>query len=382
MNKEPIHSTPEGAGERSLRPALIISEHTLLEYSTSLEHLLLGFADESIPVTLVCPPGSDIDTVLSGTVEVIRYPVFDLPFTGFLNRKDLTEQLTRLKPTVLHCLCESKAQLTKKLAQQMDLPYVLSVNSLQQRWRHFAYQRQIHPLSISSNHCAKIIVSSESIAANIAKLYPRYAERIEQVNTGIFVDESIGCFSEPSRLPCIVIAHPFRNSEEFENLFGAVRHLTIDGYEFMTVVLGNGRAERQMRRLLAAFGLLQTVTIIPRLKPLRAVVGAGDIFIQPVASSAFNPLLLEAMSVGTVVASCKGGVDDMVIEDKTAVVFEPFDELSIKQNLQRLLDRREFARQIAKGAQEYLKRCHSVSNMISSTLRAYQDAEDWYKQSI
>ncbi|NIQ50068.1 MAG: glycosyltransferase, partial [Hydrotalea flava] len=96
--------------------------------------------------------------------------------------------------------------------------------------------------------------------------------------------------------------------------------------------------------LFAAFGLLQTVTIIPRLKPFRAVVGACDIFIQPVANSAFNPLLLEAMSVGTLVASCKGGVDDMVIEDKTAVVFDPFDEHSIKQNLQRLLDRRELAR--------------------------------------
>jgi len=340
---------------------------------------LLGFADESIPVTLVCPPGSNIDTVISGAVEVVRYPVFDLPFMGFLNRKNLTEQLTRLKPTVLHCLCESKAQLTKKLAQQMDLPYILSVNSLQQRWRHFAYQRQIHPLSISSSHCAKIIVPAESIAANMAKLYPRYAERIEQINTGTFVDETIGCFSVPSRLPCMVIAHPFRNSEEFDHLYGAVRHLTIDGYEFMTVVIGDGRAERQMRRLFAAFGLLQTITIIPRLKPLRIAVGAGDIFIQPVANSAFNPLLLEAMSIGTVVASCRGGVDDMIIEDKTAVVFDPFDELSIKQNLQQLLDRRELARQIAKGAQEYLRRCHSVSNMVSSTLHTYQEAEQWYK---
>ncbi len=361
---------------------MIISEHTLFEYSTSLEHLLVGFADESIPVTLVCPPRSDIESVLSGAVEVVRYPVFDLPFTGFLNMKDLTEQLTKLKPTVLHCLCESKARLTKKLAHQMDLPYVLSVNSLQQRWRNFVYQRQIHPLSISLSNCAKIIVPAESIVANMAKLYPKYAERIVQINTGTFVDENKICFNVPSRLPCMVIAHLLGKAEEFENLFGAIRHLTIDGYEFMTMVVGNGRAERQMRRLLAAFGLLQSVTIIPRLKPWRAVVGAGDIFIQPVASSAFNPRLLEAMSVGTVVASCKGGVDDMVIEGKTAVVFDPYDELSIRQNLQRLLDRRELARQIARGAQDYLKRCHSVSNMISSTLRVYQDAEHWYKHSM
>ena len=380
MNKEQRHSTSEAAAEKSLRPALIVSEHTVFEYSISLEHLLVGLADESIPVALVCPPSCDMASVVSGVVEVIRHPAFNLPLMGYLNTKGLVEQLTRLKPTVFHCLCESRAGLTKKLARQLDLPYVLSVNSLQQRWRHFAYQRQIHPLSISSSHCAKIIVPTKSIADNVAKLYPRYAEQVEQINIGTFAGESNRCFSEPSRLPCMVIAHPFGHVDEFENLFGALRHLTIDGYEFMTVVIGNGRAERQIRRLLAALGLLQTVTIVPRLKPWRSVVGAGDIFIQPVTSSAFNPLLLEAMSVGAVVAACKGGVDDLVIEEQTAVVFDPLDEHSIIRCLQRLLDRRELARQIARGAQAYLRENHTVSNMITSTLRTYRGAVQWYRK--
>ena len=341
---------------------------------------MVGFGDESIPVVLVCPPSCDMDSIVSGVVEIIRYPAFDLPLMGPLNRKELVEQLTRLKPTVLHCLCESRAGLTKKLARQLDLPYVLSVNSLQQRWMNFACQRQIHPLSISSNHCAKIIVPTKSIADNVVKLYPGYTEQVEQINIGTFTGESNRCFSEPSRLPCMVIAHPFSHVGEFENLFGALRHLTIDGYEFMTVVIGSGQAERQMRRLLAALGLLQTVTIVPRLKPWRSVVGAGDIFIQPVANSAFNPLVLEAMSVGVTVAACKGGVDDLVIEEQTSVVFDPLDEQSIIRCLQRLLDRRELASQIARGAQAYLRENHSVSNMISSILQTYREAEQWYRR--
>jgi len=380
MNEEQRHSTSEAAAEKSLRPALIVSEHTVFEYSISLEHLLVGLADESIPVALVCPPSCDMASVVSGVVEVIRHPAFNLPLMGLLNRKGLVEQLSRLKPTVLHCLCESKAGLTKHLARQLDLPYVLTVNSLQKRWKHFAYQRQIHPLSISSSHCAKIIVPAKSIAANVAEVYPKYAERIEQINIGTFIGESSGCFCEPSRLPSMVVAHPFDNVNEFENLFGAVRHLTIDGYEFMLVVIGSGRAERQMRRLLAALGLLQTVTVVPRLRPWRSVVGAGDIFIQPAPNTAFNPLLLEAMSVGAAVAACKGGVDDLIIEEQTAIAFDPDDELSIYSSLQRLFDRRELARQIAGGAQEYLRENHTVSNMITSTLRTYREAVQWYKR--
>ena len=380
MSKKQRDSTTQGVERKLLRPALIVSERTVSEYSLLLERLLVGLADESIPAALVCPVGCDVDSVISGAVEVMRYPALKLPVLWRQEKKRLIERLARFKPTVLHCLCESKSGLAKQLARQLDLPYVLTVNSLQKRWRHLVYQRRIHPLSISSKHCAKIIVPAESIGANIAEVYPRFAERIEQINVGTFVGENSGCFCEVSRLASMVTAHPLDNVDEFENLFGAVRHLVIDRYEFMFVVIGGGRAERQLRKLLAALDLLPIVTIVPRLKPWCSVLAAGDIFIQPVASSAFNPLLLEAMSVGAAVAGCKGGVDDLIIEDQTAVVFDPDDELSIYGSLQQLFNRREWARQLARGAQEYLRENHTVSQMISSTLRTYREAEQWYRR--
>ncbi len=151
------------------------------------------------------------------------------------------------------------------------------------------------------------------------------------------------------------------------------------GYLFMLVITGGGRAEKQVWKLLTARGLSQIVTIVPRLEMLRPVLAAGDIFIQPRPSDTFNPLLLEAMSVGAAVAGCKGGVDDLIIEDETAVVFDPADELSIYNTLRRLFDRRELAQQIAKAAQQYLRENYTVSNMISSTLQAYYDAQTWLK---
>ena len=367
MSEEQTDSTSQTPVSKSLRPALIVSEHTVSEYSIFLEHLLVGLADESIAAVLVCPPGCDVDSVVSPAVEVIRHPAFNLPLLWRQNRKVLIERLAKFKPSVLHCLCESKAGLTRQLARQLDLPYVLTVNSLQKRWGQ---------LSIPSRHLARIIVPAKSIATNIAKAYPKFTERIEQINIGTFVGESSGCFSEPGQLASMVIAHPLRNVSEFENLFGAVRHLIIDGYEFMLVVIGGGRAERQLRKLLHALGLLQIVIIVPRLKPWRCVLAAGDIFIQPQPSAAFNPLLLEAMSVGAAVAGCKGGVDDLIIEGQTAVVFDPDDELSIEGTLRRLFDKRELARQIAKGAQEYLRENHTVSKMISSILRIYREAQN------
>jgi len=353
-----------GAANKPLRVALIVSETTVFEYSVFLEHLLIGLVDESIPTALVCPPDCDIDPVIPGTAEVIRYPAIKLPFMGPYNNNRLVEQLTKFEPTILHCLCESKANVTRRLARQLGLPYVLTVSSLGNRWGQLSALR----------HCARIIVPAQSIAANITKVYPHLAERVEHTNIGTFVESDCVCFSEPSRLASMVTAHPLNNVVDLENLFGAARHLTISRYEFMLVVIGTGRAERQLRKLLAALDLLQTVTIVPRLKPWRPVLAGGDIFIQPQPNTAFNPFLLEAMSVGSAVVACKGGVDDLIIQDKTAAIFDPKNELSIRSCLQRLLDRKEFARQLARNAQQYLRENHSVSKMISSILQIYREA--------
>ena len=354
---------------QSVRLVLIVSERTAGEYSMLLKRLLVGLADESVPVALVCPPGYDVDSVVSGAVEVIRHPVFELPFLWHQNRKMLFDKIAKFKPNILHCLCESKAGLVKQLSRQLDLPYILAVNSLQRRRGR---------ISISSKRCAKIIVPARSIADNLAKIYPRFAERIEQINVGTFVEDSCGCFCKLGRLASMVTAGPWDSVDDFENLFGAVKHLVIDGYEFMLVVMGGGRAESQLHKLSAELGLLNIVVNVPRLESCRSVLAACDIFIQHKPNSAFNPLLLEAMSVGTAVAGCKGGVDDLIIDGKTSAVFDPDDRLSIKQTLQRLFDRREFARQLAKEAQKYLKENHTVSNMVSSVLQIYREAQQQF----
>ena len=356
----------EDGKKKLLRVALIASEHTICEYSIFLERLLVGLADESIPVALICPPGFNPGTVFTGIAEVINYPIFDLPLTELLNIRLLTERLSKFEPTILHCLCESRASLTRQLAHRLDLPYMLMVNSLQKRWSH---------LSISPRYCQRIIVPARSIAENMSSVHPRFADRIKQINIGTFVAESSGCFSDPSRRATMVMADPLDKADDFEKLFRVIRHLLIDGYEFMTVIAGGGRAERQLWKLLDALDLLKIVSIVPRHLPWRSVLAAGDIFIQTRPNFAFDPVLLQAMSIGAAVAGCTGGVDDLIIEDRTAAVFDPNDEISIMRTLQRLLDRREFARQIAGTAQQYLRENYSVSKMISATLRIYYEPQ-------
>ena len=349
------------------RLILIASAKTISEYSVLLRHLMLGLADESIPTVLVCPHKCNVDSIILGAVEVIKFPILDLPFANKLNKKLLIEKLRKFNPTILHCLCESQALLTRKIARKLDIPYILMVNSLQKRFSK---------ISISPGRCLKIVVPTRSIENNIIKLYPNFTNRIEQINIGSFISTPEHCFSENSSQANIITVHPLHHSVEFENLFNAIRHLHIDGYEFMIVIIDSGKSEDKLWKMLNALDLLQVVTIVPRKMPWRSILASGDIFVRTNSNNTFDPLLLGAMSVGTAVAGCRGGVDDLLIEDQTAVIFDPKDELSIMRTLQRLLDRHEFARKIAKNAQEYIRQNHSVSNMISSILRIYNEAEN------
>jgi glycosyltransferase involved in cell wall biosynthesis len=79
---------------------------------------------------------------------------------------------------------------------------------------------------------------------------------------------------------------------------------------------------------------------------------------------------------------CKGGVDDLIIENKTAAVFDPADELSMYSTLQRLFDGREVAKKLAAAAQQHLRDNYTVSNMITSTLQVYRDVQSWLKYSL
>lgn len=355
----------EALSPKSPRVAIIASRRIVSEFPLYLKYLLVGLADESVPVILVCPPGCEVDFAVPPAVEIVRHPAINLPLLEHYNLRLLFNRLSAFKPELLHCLCETNAHLVRWLARQLNINYLLNVNSIFSRFHH---------IPISNTRCAAIITPAKTIADNFSGLHPKLAGRISQINIGTFVQDSIACFANPQRLPGIVIAHPLDNHGELDNLFDAFHRLAIDNYQFMVALIGAGRAEKQLRKKLRALGLLRIVTIVPRLPGLDSALAAADIFIAPRPSNSFNSLLLSAMSVGSVVAACKGGVDDLIIEEKTAFVFNPDDRLSIYNCLKRIFDTPDLARQIAEGARQHLRRNHHVSAMVTSTLALYRQA--------
>jgi glycosyltransferase involved in cell wall biosynthesis len=363
MPEDQITSDFEPEAPKPPRVALIASSRTVAEYPLYLKYLLVGLADESVPVLLICPPGWDIDSLVPPAVEVVRHPAVDIPLMERYNRRLLFDRISKFQPDLLHCLCETSAQLARWLARHLNVPYLLNINSIVSRFQL---------LSLSPTRCAAIIAPAKTIADNFAAGHPKFADRIRQINIGVFVETITTCFAHPDRRPGIVIATPLDNPADLQNLFHAIHRLTIDGYQFMVALITAGRAEKHLRKQLRSLGLLRVVTIVPRILGLYSAGSAADVFIVPRPSAGFNMLLLAAMSAGSVVAACTGGVSDLIIENKTALTFNPDDQLSIYNCLKRIFDTRELARQIASDAQQHLRQSHHVSDMVGSTLQLYR----------
>jgi glycosyltransferase involved in cell wall biosynthesis len=358
------------SSKETLRPAILIDRETAKKYSGPLQRLLIGLTDQAHPSVLVCPPSVNVDSVTCPSVEVIQHPMFKTRLLFCQNRSFLLSELEKFKPTILHCYCKSKTRLTRCVARRINIPYVITFNSL--------LSTVFKPI-VSTRHCGALIASSNKIAENLAQTYSRFTDRIEHINMGTFVEDTCACFSETTRLASIVLAQRLDDTLEFEPLLSAVRHLAIDGYEFVLAVIGKGPAERNIHRRIRALGLTQIITIVPGIRPLRSVFAGADIFIHCQSSVECNSQLLEAMGVGMAVAACRDGVDDLLVEDQTAVFFDREDELSIYNALKKLLGTREFAKRIALGAQTHLRKHHSVSKMTQALINTYLKTQKWYK---
>ena len=367
IQTEPKSST----NAESVRPAIVLDSKTLLYNADLLSPFLVALTDECSTPTVICPAKCATTAIPSPPINIINYRGYNIPLLQTFNINTLAEKLTRYRPTILHCIGRSKANLTRKLARKLRLPYVLTIEDA---------PKSLLRLNICPHHCAAITAPTAKSALLLQKKYPQLAGQIKKVRIGTFIADTCACFQSLSRTPGIIIAHPLQKAADFTAVLKAMRHLAIESAEFMLVILGRGPAKAQLQKMASVMGLLQSLSIVEQTSSTRKLFAGTDILILPRPCRTFNTNLLKAMSVGVAVAACKDETNELFIENQTFVSFDPDDELSIYATVQNLLNKREFARRIALDAQSHLRKDHTVSKMVTEMMHIYRQAQQWVKK--
>lgn len=345
-----------------VRSVIITDRKFAYEYFGSIRDLLAGLSERKVETILVLEPETGIDPLLWPQTNIVEHPFLRLPLLWKRNYRDLTERLDKFRPTVVHCLGPKKIALARTVSRYFKIPAVVSLNSA-----------TLPRAAVSKIRTAfkAVIVPSESIAGQIRKKHSRISHLVKRIRFGVFVDRDCACFSQNGRIPSLITVADMDRFQDFEPLLSAIRHLAVDGYEFLAVLMGRGRAEKKIKEFITGVGLTQTVNMAEQTRPLQAILRGADIYIHLNPVNGFSQILIEAASAGLAVTADKSDMGKLLSTGKTAMFFDPSDELSIYAAIQKLLDRRELARDIARGLQSYIRDNHGLSNMTEELVKIY-----------
>ncbi len=366
--------TANGHSELTIRPVFLVDKGAYQDYSVYIRRILVGLSGTAHASALVCPGGVNTARILCPSVESFEHPALRLPIFFQQNRRILLEHLTRFKPTIIHAFYPGFGQicLAHWLAMQLEIPYVLTFH------RHAAKWQRIEP---PIRHAGRMIAPSESIADQLQKDWPSLTDRIQRIHVGSFVEDDCRCFADDTRIPSLIAFHPLDNAKVFEPLLKAVRHLMLEGVELLVVLMGRGRKEKQIRRMIRALGLTSSVTVVPPMQQMRSILSGADIYLHLEDRGLFDARLSEAMAVGLAVAGCAEKNSGLLIDGRTAAIWDPTDELSIYSCLKKRLGQRAETRQLALNGQAHLRQNNSVSRMVDKLMQTYVETQQSHKAS-
>jgi len=391
------HGTTVGksAEPANLRVVQLADNGALYSYGPVLRRMAVGLIDEVGELSLLCLEVSPmLKHVPSPPVRLIKqtkryhqptyYSNFvsreitiTAPRFGLLERlcplkqaKRIGEILAPYKPTLLHAMSERQARLTQHLSQLLDIPYVVSLLSMQNS-----------EVPAFDKRCGRILPCNSYLAREVRRNQPELADRIQLLPIGTHVSDQPCCFDHGQRQAQLFCCGRLEYRHGFPELINALKRLSDMGYNFNMTLSGHGPAEHNLRRQVNELNLNQRVHFVPPIEMMlsgsnayKAVLRTVDIFIQPWPNIAWRPELLESMSVGNAVVVANGVKNDLVLEGKTALTIPFHNEQALTDKVEQLLKDREYARLLAQRSQTYLRKHFLTSRMITRLAKAYREA--------
>jgi glycosyltransferase involved in cell wall biosynthesis len=347
----------------TIRPAILADEWILNYYASGIRKIMVGLTGESHGAILVGPKNPQMETILYPSVDFIEHPEIKMRLFASRNRQLLLEKLSDDKPTLLHGYWPGDTKLLSFLSEKLKLPAVLTLWSCPRKRHLSSFGKQVI-----------LAASSEPIYQNIVGIDNHLKSQTHCIPLGIFVEDNPICFNNPNQSTSLVVCEEMNKAHDYEPLLNAARHLLADGFEFTMALMGHGPAERAIRKQIRDLGLAYVVTVVPPLHPVRPILQGMDIFIHLKDRKRCNLALMEAMSVGLALTGCADSTTGLMQNEKTALLFDPLEEMSIYACLKQLLSKHELARKLAQNARQYLQAHHSVSQMVNGYLTAYTTA--------
>lgn len=344
--------------------ALIANTAWLDEELATFRYLVVGLLDEQVRVTQVVPTGVDAGEVSGFCERVIwRDSRWSLVRRHRLSR--LANRLEELGVDLIHALDGRVWGGAVKLAQQLELPLVLSASS--------ALDVEL----VGRLRRAKDLVNMAMVAAT-QPLTDAIREKLEPgidvsvVVPGVTVAETTRPQREKESVFCAVVSGNGVYDPYYETLLVALK-LIIDEYPDSQFFFdGQGGEQHQVWQAAQRYGLLANISLAPRRLGHREMLLRADLLIHPQPLGRSRTLTLSAMAHGVPIMAMADPWLDYLIDQETAWVIDQPDAQRWRDMIVGYMQDDSDGRAIAQQAQQWVGRHHSPAVQVDQILGVYR----------
>lgn len=315
--------------------------------------------------------------------ETIRTMKRDI---GFLDEvrsfEALQEIVRRIKPDVIHGN-SSKAGFLAALAGR--LAGVRTIIFTAHGWAFNEQRPRWQKSIIFLFHYATVLLSTKTICVSNAIKegahgMPFVQRKLNVVHNGIAPFTLVPRTEARARLApdldpaatwlgTIAELHPTKGLDILVEAFAA---LVQTQPNTVLVLMGDGQEWGRLQKLVQIYDLADRVVLAGFVANAPTYLSALDVFVFPSRSEALGYALLEAgLATLPSVASCVGGIPEIITDGETGLLVPPSDAKALASRLETLLTDPEKQKRLGTALYTHVSEEFSIERMTKQTLRLY-----------
>lgn len=169
----------------------------------------------------------------------------------------------------------------------------------------------------------------------------------------------------------------------YDILIAAMQKIAAQVPQLVCLIVGEGQAKEELSAQIRAAGLEARVRLMGYYaRPdAMSILKSSDIFVMPSRYEGTPIALLEAAALARpILASCTGGIPELVTHEEHALLVPTGDPDSLAQGLARLAQDRDYAQTLGQKAQQRVRQSFSLEAQVNATWNAYQKAIERHRR--
>ncbi|UCH20133.1 MAG: glycosyltransferase family 4 protein [Deltaproteobacteria bacterium] len=147
-------------------------------------------------------------------------------------------------------------------------------------------------------------------------------------------------------------------------LLKAMGHIWLNHGNVELVFVGKGELEEELKKEALHMGVSEKVKFLGWRDDIDEIMPIFDIFVLPSLNEGMGRVLVEAMaSERPIVASCTGGIPDLIKDEENGLLVPPGDDRALADAILRLIKYPQAAKAMGQNGKAFCQR-FSVESMI------------------